>query len=71
MAPLNSVRLYGHASRKDKNDSVKKWRIYELEGERPRGTPKKTWTEVVEEKTVRSNDYTYHSKLRKLIKHTV
>jgi len=52
MVPWNSVRLYVHASKKEKNDWVKKWWIYKVEGERPRGTPKKTWTEVIEEKTV-------------------
>ena len=29
------------------NDSVKKCIEYEVEGARPRGKPKKTWTEIV------------------------
>jgi len=34
--------------RKD-DDSVKKCMEYEVEGPRPRGRPKRTWTEVVQE----------------------
>ena len=34
--------------RKEDNDSVKKCIKYEVEGARPRGTPKKTWREIVE-----------------------
>jgi len=30
------------------NDWLKKCMEYELEGARPRGRPKKTWTEIVE-----------------------
>ena len=34
--------------RKEDNDWVKKYMEYEVEGARPRGSPKKTWTEIVE-----------------------
>jgi len=33
---------------KEDNDWVKKCMEYELEGARPRGRPKKTWTAIVE-----------------------
>ena len=35
--------------RKDDDDWVKKCMEYEVEGQRPRGRPKRTWTEVVRE----------------------
>jgi len=34
--------------RKEDNDWVKKCMEYEVEGARQRGTPKKTWREIVE-----------------------
>jgi len=34
--------------RKEDNDWVKKCMQYEIEGDRPRGRPKKTWREIVE-----------------------
>jgi len=33
---------------KEDSDWVKKCMEYEVEGARPRGRPKKTWTEIVE-----------------------
>jgi len=44
----NRLRWYGHLLRKEDNDWVKKCMEYEVEGARPRGTPKKTWREIVE-----------------------
>ena len=38
----------GHLLRKEDNDWVKKCMVYEVEGARPRGRPKKTWREIVE-----------------------
>jgi len=38
----------GHMLRKEDNDWVKKCMEYHLESVRPRGRPKKTWTEIVE-----------------------
>jgi len=35
--------------RKEDDDWVKKCMEYEVEGPRPRGRPKRTWTEVVKE----------------------
>ena len=44
----NRLRWYGHVLRKD-DDWVKKCMEYEVEGPRPRGSPKRTWREVVKE----------------------
>ena len=44
----NRLLWYGHVMWKDNNDDwVKKCMEYEAEGPRPRGRPKRTWTEVV------------------------
>jgi len=45
----NRFGWYGHVLRKEHNDCVKKCMEYEVEGARPRGGPKKTWREIVEE----------------------
>jgi len=42
------LRWCGHVLRKDENDWVKKYMDYEVEGVRPRGRPKKSWSEVTE-----------------------
>ena len=44
----NRLRWYGHVLQKEDNDWVKKCMEYEVEGARPRGRPKKTWREIVE-----------------------
>jgi len=44
----NRLWWYGHVLWKEDNDWVKKCTEYEVEGARPRGRPKKTWTEIVE-----------------------
>jgi len=44
----NRLRWYGHVLRKEDNEWVKKCMEYEVEGARPKGRPKKTWTEIVE-----------------------
>jgi len=44
----NRFRWYGHVLRKEDNDWMKKCMEYEVEDARPRGRPKKTWTEVVQ-----------------------
>ena len=46
----NGLRWYGHdiVLRKENTDWVKKCMEYEVEGSRPRGRPKRTWTEVVQ-----------------------
>jgi len=43
----NRLQLYGHVLQKEDNDCVKKCMEYEVEGARPKGRPKKTWTEIV------------------------
>jgi len=45
----NRLRWYGHVLRKEVNDWVKKCMEYEMEGARPRGRPKKTRREIVED----------------------
>jgi len=39
---------YGHVLRKEDNNWVKKCLEYEVVGAKPRGSPKKTWREIVE-----------------------
>jgi len=46
----NRLQWYGHVLRKEDNDWVKKCVEYEVEGARPRGRPKKTWTEILQKK---------------------
>jgi len=46
----NRLHWYGHVLQKEGNDWVKKCMEYEVEGTRPRGWPKKTWTEIVQRK---------------------
>jgi len=47
-ARLGWLWWYGHVFRKD-DDWVKKFVEYEVEGLRPAGRPKRTWTEDVKE----------------------
>jgi len=42
-------RWYGHVLRKDDSEWVKKYMDFVVEDVRPRGRPKRTWKEVVEE----------------------
>ena len=44
----NRLRWYGHVLQREDTDWVKKCIEYEVEGSRPRGRPKRTWTEVVQ-----------------------
>jgi len=44
----NRLQWYGRVLRKEDNDWVKKCMEYEVEGARPRGTPKKTWSDILE-----------------------
>jgi len=43
----NRLCWYGHVLRKSDDDWVKKCMVYEAEGPRPRGRPKRTLREVV------------------------
>jgi len=70
----NRLHWYGHVLRKkDDDDWVKKCMEYEVEGPRPRGRPKRTWTEVVEKdcqaRKLNKEDAMDRSKWRKLIKY--
>ena len=68
----NRLRWYGHVRRKKDDKWVKKCMEYEVEGPRPRGRPKRTWTEVVEKecqaRKLNKEDAMDPSKRRKLIK---
>ena len=44
----NRLQWYGHVLQKEDTDWVKKCMEYEVEGSRPRGRLKRTWTEVVQ-----------------------
>jgi len=45
--PVPEETLYGHMLQKEDNGWVKKCMEFEVEGARPRGRPKKTWTKIV------------------------
>jgi len=66
----NRLRWYGHVLRKE-NDWVKKCMEYEVEGQRPRGRPRRIWREVVREDCqlckLNKEDAMDRSKWRKLI----
>ena len=68
----NRLWWYGHVLRKDDDDWVKKCLEYEVEGPRPRGRPKRTWTEVVakdcQAHKLNKEDAVDRSRWRKLIK---
>jgi len=44
----NKLQWYGHVLRKEDNDWKKKCVECEVEGARPTGRPKKTWTDIVQ-----------------------
>jgi len=44
----NRLRWYGHVLPKEDTDWAKICMEYEVEGSRPRGRPKRTWTEVMQ-----------------------
>jgi len=63
--------VWARAAKKH-NDWVKKCMEYEMEGARPRGRPKKTWTEIVEKGCqackLNKEDNMDHNRWRKQIK---
>jgi len=67
----NRLCWYGHVLQED-SDWVKKCMEYEVEVARPRGRPKKTWTEVVQKdcqtRKLNREDAVDHSRWRKQIK---
>ena len=72
LAYLLRLTWFGHVQRKEDDDWVKKCMEYEVEGPRPRGRPKRTWTEVVKEdclaRKLNKEDAMGRNKWRKLIK---
>jgi len=67
----NRLRWYGHILRKEDTDWVKKCMEYEVEGSRPRGRTKRTWTEVVQKdcqaRKLNREDAMHRSRWKKLI----
>jgi len=57
---------------KEENDWVKKCMEYKMESSRPRGRPKRTWTEIVQKDCeackLNREDAMDHSRWRKVIK---
>jgi len=68
----NRLRWYGHVMWKEDTDWVKKCMEYEIEGSRPRGRPKRTWKEVVQNdcqaRNLNKEDAVDHDRWKKLIK---
>jgi len=68
----NRLQWYGHVLRKEDNDWMKKCMEYQLEGARPRGRPKKTWTEIVQKDCqspkLNKEDVMDHNRWRKQIR---
>jgi len=58
--------------RKEDNDWVKKCLEYEVDGARPRGRPKKTWSEIVEKdcqaRKLNKDDVMDHKRWKKQIR---
>ena len=50
MAQANGVRWYGHVVRRDEDGILKKAVMLQVNGQRKRGRPKKTWKRQVEER---------------------
>jgi len=44
----NRLQWHGYVLQKEDNDWVNKCMGYEVKGTRPRGRPKKTWTEIMQ-----------------------
>jgi len=68
----NRLRWYGHVLRKQDTDWVKKCMEYEVDVSKPRGSPKKTWKEVVQKdcqaRNLNKEDAMDHGRWKKLIK---
>ena len=47
MIKKSRLRWFGHVERKDDNDWVKRCTMWEVEGIRQKGRPKKTWRDCV------------------------
>jgi len=68
----NRLQWHRHVLHKENNVWVKKCMEYEAEGPKPKGRPKKTWTEVVQKywqaRKLNREDAMDRSRWRKLIK---
>jgi len=63
----NKLRWYRHMLQKEDNDWVKKCMEYEVQGARPRGSPKKTWREIVQARKLNREDAMDHNRWSKQI----
>ena len=68
----NRLQWYGHVLRKEDTDWEKKRMESEVEGSRPRGRPKRMWTEVVQKdcqaRNLNREDAMDRGRWKKLIK---
>ena len=68
----NRLRWYGNVLQNEDTDWVKKCMEYVVEGSRPRGSPKRTWTEVVQKgyqaRNLNREDAMDRGRWKKLIK---
>ena len=53
LAMGNSVRWYGHVLRREDGHVLKKALHFEIEGQRNKGRPKRTWKRQVEEESAK------------------
>ena len=49
LAKANGVRWYGHVLRREKDNVLRRALVFEVDGVRKRGRPKRTWKKQVEE----------------------
>ena len=52
LAMENSVRWYGHVLRREDGHVLRRTLDFEVEGEKRKGRPKRTWKRQVEEESV-------------------
>ena len=52
LAMKNSVHWYGHVLRRKDGHVLRRALDYEVEGQRKKGRPKRTWKRLVEEESV-------------------
>ena len=66
LAIANSVHLYGHVLRREDGHVLRRALDFEVEGQRKKGRPKRTWKKQVEEESMkvvlRREDAICHSK---------
>ena len=53
LAMANSVRWYGNVLRREDDHILRRALNFEVEGQRKKGRPKRTWKKLVEEESVK------------------